>query len=68
MTSISFDMIMLFPLVLLHFLALIIFFTQIWFGECNEFNERLKLFFLCSSAVNSQRLVCSQKGGVKCSY
>ena len=27
-----------------------------------------RLLNLCSSAVDSQRLLCSQKAGVKCSY
>ena len=29
---------------------------------------RMQLMNLCSSAVNSQMLLCSQKCGVKCSY
>ena len=33
---------------------------------------KIRIYFcipeICSSAVNSQRLMCSQKAGVKCSY
>ena len=32
------------------------------------FWEQNHLLYLCSSALNSQSLLCSQKAGVKCSY
>ena len=34
----------------------------------NRFLVQNHLLNLCSGAVNSQRLLCSQKAGVKCSY
>ena len=51
-------------------------YSRIYFCTSNILNERLKPVFLvqndplnlCSSAVNSQRLLCSQKAGVKCLY
>jgi hypothetical protein len=49
-----------------------VFMTQIYFCMPEIFQTGFRvqnhLLNLCSSAVDLQRLLCSQKAGVKCSY